>query len=283
MSYQAFEGRWIGRRNNYDSVYGYQCVDLIKVYVAEEFGLKPGAWGNAIDYWTRTNQGMLGKFTRVASNSVKQGDIVVINGTSSNRYGHIVVATGGQNGTSFEALEQNGSAGNGSGTGGDAIRKRWIARNRVAGILRPKVTVTVTVTAPKGGNDMITRKGLEFVFINLLGRNPDAGAYGHYVGKYTTDFVIDDVSKSGERNTVLAGRRANEAARLKQIKDLQVALTNEKNKPPKEIVKEVEKIVERVVEIKVGEPIDETAVVRNWFGKLVNKLIGLVGKGDDGK
>ena len=41
----------------------------------------------------------------------------------------------------------------------------------------------------------------------------------------------------------------NVADRDKQIADLQKALTNEKNKPPREVIKEVEKIVEVPVEV----------------------------------
>lgn len=56
-------------------------------------------------------------------------------------------------------------------------------------------------TQPTQGDDMITRKGLDAVFLAYLGRIPDAGAYTHYVGKFTVDFVVDDVKKSAEYAT----------------------------------------------------------------------------------
>lgn len=61
---------------------------------------------------------------------------------------------------------------------------------------------------------------------------------------------------------------ATRAQNAKAIADLQLALKNEQNKPPKEVVKEVEKIVEKIVE----KPVDEKAVVEGWFKKLWNKL-----------
>ena len=144
MTYTDFQNKWIGKRVDYDGVYGFQCVDLIKQYLAECYGLSPGAWGNAIDYWKSTNVNILTKFTKVASNDAKQGDIVVLNGTSGNPYGHIGIATGAIDATNVEILEQNGSTGNASGTGGDAIRKRFVARSRVAGLLRPKESDVIT-------------------------------------------------------------------------------------------------------------------------------------------
>lgn len=138
MSYQTFKNKWLGKATDYDGVYGYQCVDLIKRYLAEEFGLKPGAWGDAVDYWNKTNSGVLTKFNKVNGSDAKQGDIVVLKGLNGNPYGHIGIATGGINGKQVEILEQNGSSGNGKGQGGDKIRTRYVDRSRVAGLLRPK-------------------------------------------------------------------------------------------------------------------------------------------------
>jgi len=84
MSYQAFKHRWIGRRIDYDHVYAYQCVDLILIYVKEEFGLPAGVWGNAIDYWRKPTATLLTKFNVVSSTECQQGDIVILNGLSGN-------------------------------------------------------------------------------------------------------------------------------------------------------------------------------------------------------
>lgn len=47
MTYQQLENKWIGKRVDYDGVYQYQCVDLTKQYLAEVYGMKPGAVGLA--------------------------------------------------------------------------------------------------------------------------------------------------------------------------------------------------------------------------------------------
>jgi N-acetylmuramoyl-L-alanine amidase len=155
MSYPTFKNQWLGKRVDYDKVYGYQCVDLIKQYLAQEFGLSPKAWGNAIDYWYNTNPAILEKFDKLSTNVTRQGDIVIFSGVNGNPYGHIGVvdATGGA------TLEQNGSTGNGSGIGRDAIRVRVIPLSRIVGVLRrkeakpsakmPDVGSTIKVTVPR--------------------------------------------------------------------------------------------------------------------------------------
>lgn len=133
MSLQTFTSRWLGRRTDQDGVFGYQCVDLIKTYAVEELGMTPGPWGNAIDYWTNVNHPLNAKYNRVASQSPEGGDIVILNPTSTNPYGHIGIAV-----DSMTMLEQNGYSGDGDGMGGDEIRHRLIPKSRIAGLLRPK-------------------------------------------------------------------------------------------------------------------------------------------------
>lgn len=137
MSYQTFKGRWNGGRIDYDHVYSYQCVDLILIYVKEEFGLASNVWGNAIDYWQRPSPALLSKFDLVSGTDCQQGDIVVLYGLAGNPYGHIGICES-QTGSTVKLLEQNG-AGNGTGVGKDAIGVwRDIPKSRVAGKLRPK-------------------------------------------------------------------------------------------------------------------------------------------------
>ena len=52
MTYDQFYKSCKGKLIDYDSVSGAQCVDLAKVYLNSCFGIKPGAWGNAVDYFT---------------------------------------------------------------------------------------------------------------------------------------------------------------------------------------------------------------------------------------
>lgn len=147
MTYQAFKAEWLGRRIDYDHVYGYQCVDLILEYLKEDFGIPSGVSGNAIDYWNHTSPALLAHFDKVAGSQASQGDIVVFNGLPGNPYGHIGICDS-EDSANITILEQNGADGNGSGAGGDAIRTRAIPRSRVAGVLKPKSS---PAPAPGGG------------------------------------------------------------------------------------------------------------------------------------
>lgn len=160
MSYISFRNKWIGKRVDYDRVYGYQCVDLIKQYMAEEKGLKPGAWGNAIDYWYSTNATVLKHYDKLSTSQARQGDIVIFKGINGNPYGHIGICDSNMSSwsVSVPTLEQNGSTGNGSGVGGDAIRVRNIARWRVVGVLRPKEAKPV-LKMPAVGSKIVLSKG----------------------------------------------------------------------------------------------------------------------------
>jgi len=152
MNYQQFKSKWIGKRVDYDRVYGFQCVDLIKQYLAENYGLKPGAWGNAIDYWYSTNPAITAKFDRLSTSAARRGDIVIFKGINGNPYGHIGICDSDAGLIYVDTLEQNGSTGNGSGTGGDAIRVRGIPRWRVVGVLRQKVAIPTKVGMPAVGS-----------------------------------------------------------------------------------------------------------------------------------
>lgn len=159
MSYSTFKNKWLGKRVDYDKVYGFQCIDLIKQYLAENYGLKPGTWGNAIDYWYNTNANVLGKFDRLATKQARQGDIVIFKGINGNPYGHIGIADGNSGILTITVLEQNGSTGNGSGVGGDSIRTRAISLSRVVGVLRPKVAKPST-KMPAVGTSIKLTKGI---------------------------------------------------------------------------------------------------------------------------
>lgn len=146
MTFAQFKTKWLGGRVDYDHVFAYQCVDLIKQYWYEVHKIPSGAWGNAIDYWTHPNSTMLRYFNRVGGSDARTGDVVVLWGLSGNPYGHIGVATGNKTATTVEILEQNGATGSGSGTGGNAIRTRYVSRSRVAGMLRRIVAAPAPVT-----------------------------------------------------------------------------------------------------------------------------------------
>lgn len=135
MNFQDFMNEWVGRSVDYDHVFRFQCVDLILQYLYEGYGIN-GAYGNAIDFWTNPDPKLLARFHKVDGSDALTGDIVVFNGLPGNPFGHIGIATGNLNASALEVLEQNGQTGDGSGQAGDAIRTRYISRDRVAGLLR---------------------------------------------------------------------------------------------------------------------------------------------------
>lgn len=134
MSYSSFKANWTGRRVDRDSVYAFQCVDLILQWCYEN-GIPSGVWGNAIDYANKPTAMFSQKFDRVGN--YQQGDVVVLYGLSGNPYGHIGLLDS-EGGTTVRLLEQNG-AGSGTGTGRDAIGVyRDIPKSRIAAIYRLK-------------------------------------------------------------------------------------------------------------------------------------------------
>jgi len=158
MTYQQFQNKWLGKRVDIDKLYGYQCVDLIKQYMLETQGIPNGAYGNAVDYWYKTHNAVSAKYDRVNGSNAQQGDIVVLKGINGNPYGHIGIATGNINFISVQILEQNGSTGNGSGVGGDAIRVRYVPRWRVVGLLRPKASTKYHVVVKGDTVNAICRR-----------------------------------------------------------------------------------------------------------------------------
>ena len=164
MSYLSFKNKWAGKRVDYDRIYGYQCVDLIKQYAHEEYGLKAGAWGNAIDYWYNTHADLYKKFSRVSTKAAKKGDIVIFKGVNGNPYGHIGIADENAGRVYVKTLEQNGSTGNGSGTGRDAIRVRSIPKWRIVGVLRPKAAKPVLRMPPVGGRIKLAKGDVRTTF-----------------------------------------------------------------------------------------------------------------------
>ncbi len=137
MGFDEFVKAYMGKSIDYDGVSGVQCVDLVKVYMNKVFGLKPGAWGNAKDYYENFNNvsALKNNFTRIANTPEfvpQKGDICVWgkNVSSSHNYGHIAIATGEGNTKELYTYDQNWN--------GKAMKK--VKHNYVAflGVLRPK-------------------------------------------------------------------------------------------------------------------------------------------------
>jgi hypothetical protein len=136
MTFDQFYNSCKGKLIDYDRVSGAQCVDLAKVYLSSCFGIKPGAWGNAVDYYTNfeKRKPLVANFEKIANNPTfvpLKGDIVVW-GAKIGPYGHIAVATGNGNTKWFESFDQNWPR-------GSSCKKVKHTYKGVLGVLRPKM------------------------------------------------------------------------------------------------------------------------------------------------
>lgn len=136
MTFDEFYKKYNGKHVDYDGVCGNQCVDLAKVYLNKIFGLKPGAWGNAVDYYIGFNNhnSLVNSFDKIANNPTfvpLKGDIVIW-GTKIGKYGHIAICTGSGNASWFESFDQNWP-------NGSKCKKVKHTYTGVLGFLRPKV------------------------------------------------------------------------------------------------------------------------------------------------
>lgn len=134
MTFNEFKNEVMGKSLDYDGVAGCQCVDLIKVYLDWCFGIKPGAWGNAKDYWNALSRpGMSEYFYRIDNTPdlvVQRGDIVVWGAMRGNPYGHVAVGLGEGDVNGFQSLDQN--------WGTPYVRQIGHNFNGVLGVLRVK-------------------------------------------------------------------------------------------------------------------------------------------------
>lgn len=111
-SYADFKDAVLGNGYNVDGVYGCQCVDMAKL-LAGNAGRQSPYWksdpdGYAYEGWTNLtnrsyNQAIY--FDLVFNKAdVRQGDLVVLNNTTSNPYGHIAFADTDWNANTTSAI-----------------------------------------------------------------------------------------------------------------------------------------------------------------------------------
>lgn len=135
MNYDEFINKYLGKSIDYDNAYGAQCVDLIKQYLKDVFGLNPGAWGNAKDYYLNyeNNSVLKQHFERIANTSSfipQKGDIGVFGETVGSGNGHVCIATGEGSTSNFSSYDQNWSS--------KTVQKENHNYKGFLGVLRPK-------------------------------------------------------------------------------------------------------------------------------------------------
>lgn len=127
------------------------------------------------------------------------------------------------------------------------------------------------VQAPSGGGEIMNEGDVTNMYRVELGREPDAGGLQNYTGKTWHDVWYDMVGSDEWRE--------RQTSKDTVIANLQVALQNEQNKPPREVIKEVQKIVEvtKEVPVEIIRTVEVTKEVEpSWLTKLrevINKLL----------
>lgn len=131
--FNDFRKKWEGKKYDNDWAYGYQCVDLMRLWVKEAKFPPVTRYWNAIDLW----EAWLGNNWERVYNSLyakpKPWDIIF---WKIWKYGHVWIA-GQSNLMWVEILEQN-AKGTGTGEGDDAIRFRKDFYSRCVWWFQPK-------------------------------------------------------------------------------------------------------------------------------------------------
>lgn len=132
------------------------------------------------------------------------------------------------------------------------------------------------------GDGVLGRDGLNGRIDSHSGQ-ADSDYVKNHVGRPLTNAYLRELFTSGEgvnfRN-VRPQIYAERDSLRSQVEELKVALTNEQNKPPVEVIKEVEKIVEVIKEVPVtapnpADPDDITLnknVFWNWLSSILSKF-----------
>ena len=109
MNLNEFKNKYMGKSIDYDGVSGVQCVDLVKQYLKDVFGLNPGSMGNAKDYFQNYENNKLLKdnFDRLVQVTPEVGDIVVWGERPDNKYGHVAICVENGKETTVKTLDLN--------------------------------------------------------------------------------------------------------------------------------------------------------------------------------
>ncbi len=184
MNFNEWVNKYIGRKTDYDGVYGVQCVDLIDCYIAQCLGLKKGFWGNAKYWWTRrnTSKWLKNNFDFITpkykNGELKAGDIGI---RASGTYGHIFIIKEPTADGRVKYYDQNAD---GSGAA-MTLRTKAYDSTTVTGILRPKVKTNLKVTdkAP------VFRVGSTYTLTTNVKVRTGAGT--NYAQKKKSDLTAD--------------------------------------------------------------------------------------------
>jgi len=200
--------------------------------------------------------------------TVDGGNIVEMQGQYTHRFLHLQSASvkAGQKVAEGQELGITGNTGNVGFHLHHDVRKngtKWT--DSYANYYDWESIIKATPNPPSGGGKIMdTDAKVAAQYFTLRGSTGTAAERKDWIGKSYEQF-----------NAVA---RAEAATRAKQITDLQTALKNEQNKPPREVVK----IVEKIVNVPTGGGLtpEESASIKetNTIVKAIKDLLGKVFK-----
>ena len=126
----------IGKKVDYDGVYGAQCVDLFRKYsvdvlgIPEHTGSVKGAKELVLNYENLPKEKKYFNCFRDC-HTLFIGDVVVWNSTPSNEFGHVAIYLGNISKDSVIVFEQNGFS-------QDGAKLNIRSKENLAGVLRCK-------------------------------------------------------------------------------------------------------------------------------------------------
>lgn len=110
MKLDEFITKYLGKKVDFDGVYGAQCVDLFRQYCKEVlFTPRTESVEGAKDLFLNYSKFETEKnyFDRIYKGPLP-GDVAIWNSTPSNPYGHVAIVVGNMAGRDLLVLEQNG-------------------------------------------------------------------------------------------------------------------------------------------------------------------------------
>lgn len=113
MTLEEFVKKYIGKKVDFDMVYGAQCVDLFRQYNKEVWGnphtgAVDGAKDLVVNYERMPLEQRFLSLVPVNRDFVKAGDVAVWNATEVNKYGHVAIVVGLLGDESLIVFEQDG-------------------------------------------------------------------------------------------------------------------------------------------------------------------------------
>ncbi len=155
MTMDAWVKKYLGKKVDYDGVYGVQCVDLVKSFVKNVLGVTPQSIGNAIEYYRKRNTSpyLTKNFTWHSYKKgfvPQKGDICVFTSKSGN--GHVSIATGQGNDDYFYSYDENYPSGK-----HEPMTRIKHTYSSLLGVLRPKNQKNIETEKPAATDEYYSK------------------------------------------------------------------------------------------------------------------------------